>query len=136
MKIAVDAMGGDDAPEVVVQGALEAASKFGIHVILVGHEEKLKGLVGNPTADNLVSIHHCEDAVATDESPLKALRKKKDSSIRVAFGLVKQGHADAVISAGNSGATLLRVFWPSAGFPVWKGRPSQASSQRKKDRLS
>ena len=106
MKIAVDAMGGDDAPEVVVQGALEAASKFGIHVILVGHEEKLKGLVGNPTADNLVSIHHCEDAVAMDESPLKALRKKKDSSIRVAFGLVKQGHADAVISAGNSGATL------------------------------
>ena len=106
MKIAVDAMGGDDAPEVVVQGALEAASKFGIHVILVGHETILTGLVGSGTADDLVSIHHCEEAVAMDESPLKALRKKKDSSIRVAFGLVKEGVADAVISAGNSGATL------------------------------
>jgi len=106
MKIAVDAMGGDDAPEVVVQGALEAASKFGIHVILVGHEAILSGLVGTRAADNLVSIHHCEDVVAMDESPLKALRKKKDSSIRVAFGLAKEGRADAVISAGNSGATL------------------------------
>jgi len=106
MKIAVDAMGGDNAPEVVVQGALEAASKFGIHVILVGHEASLTGLVGTRAADNLVSIHHCEDVVGMEESPLKALRKKKDSSIRVAFSLTKKGHADAVISAGNSGATL------------------------------
>ena len=87
MKIAVDAMGGDNAPEVVVQGALEAVSKFGIHVILVGHEALLEGLVGAPTADSRISIHHCEDVVAMDESPLKALRKKKDSSIRVAFAL-------------------------------------------------
>jgi len=106
MKIAVDAMGGDDAPEVVVQGALEAASRFGIHVILVGHEAVLTDLVGSGAADNLVSVHHCEEAVTMNESPLKALRKKKDSSIGVAFSLVKKKHADAVISAGNSGATL------------------------------
>ncbi len=106
MKIAVDAMGGDNAPEVVVQGALEAASKFGIHVILVGHEASLKGLMGTRMADSRISIHHCEDVVAMGESPLKALRNKKDSSIRVAFALAKEGHADAVISAGNSGATL------------------------------
>ncbi len=106
MKIAVDAMGGDNAPEVVVQGALEAVSKFGIQVILVGHETFLKGLIGTPTTDSRISIHHCEDVVTMDESPLKALRKKKDSSIRVAFALAKEGHADAVISAGNSGATL------------------------------
>jgi len=106
MKIAVDAMGGDKAPEVVVQGALEAASKFGIHVILVGREALLKDLVGAGKADGLVSIHHCEEAVGMDESPLKALRKKKDSSIGVAFDLAKKGLADAVISAGNSGATL------------------------------
>ena len=106
MKIAVDAMGGDDAPEVVVRGALEAAAKFGIHVILVGHEAMLTGLLGTRTANGLISIHHCEDAVTMGESPLKALRKKKDSSIRVAFDLAKQGRADAVISAGNSGATL------------------------------
>ena len=106
MKIAVDAMGGDDAPEVVVQGALEAASKFGIHVILVGHETVLTGLLDAHAANGHVSIHHCEDVVGMGESPLKALRKKKDSSIRVAFGLAKEGRADAVISAGNSGATL------------------------------
>jgi len=106
MKIAVDAMGGDNAPEVVVQGALEAVSRFGIHVILVGREASLKGLIGAHTADSHISIHHCEEVVDMDESPLKALRKKKDSSIRVAFALAKEGHADAVISAGNSGATL------------------------------
>ena len=106
MKIAVDAMGGDNAPEVVVQGALEAVSKFGIHAILVGNEAVLKGLVASSKANHLVSIHHCEEAVAMDESPLKALRKKKDSSIGVAFSLVKKGQANAVISAGNSGATL------------------------------
>ena len=106
MKIAVDAMGGDDAPEVVVRGSLEAASKFGIHVILVGHEAVLTKLLGAHAASDRISIHHCEDAVAMGESPLKALRKKKDSSIRVAFRLVKEGQADAVISAGNSGATL------------------------------
>ncbi len=106
MKIAVDAMGGDDAPEVVVQGALEAASKFGIHVILVGHKTVLTELLGARKVSDRISIHHCEDVVEMDESPLKALRRKKDSSIRVAFGLAKEGRADAVISAGNSGATL------------------------------
>ena len=106
MKIAVDAMGGDEAPEVVVQGALEAASEFGIHSILVGHETLLKKLIDARKADSRISIHHCEEVVGMDESPLKALRKKKDSSIGVAFGLLKEGLADAVISAGNSGATL------------------------------
>ncbi len=106
MKIAVDAMGGDQAPEVVVQGALEAASKFGIDVILVGHEASLREFVDDHKADGRISIHHCEDAVGMEESPLKALRKKKDASIGVAFRLVKEGLADAAISAGNSGATL------------------------------
>ncbi len=106
MKIAVDAMGGDKAPEVVVQGALEAASKFGIQVILVGHEESLNPLMDTHKADGRVSIHHCEEVVGMEESPMKALRKKKDTSIGAAFHLLKKGIADAVISAGNSGATL------------------------------
>ncbi len=106
MKIAVDAMGGDEAPEVVVQGALEAVSKFGTNVILVGHEARLKPLINSRQSDSHISIHHCEEVVGMEESPLKALRKKKDSSIGVAFGLLKEGLADAVISAGNSGATL------------------------------
>ena len=106
MRIAVDAMGGDKAPEVVVQGALEAASKFDVHVILVGHEASLTGLLGDHKVGGNISIHHCEEMVGMEESPLKALRKKKDTSIGVAFRLAKEGRADAVISAGNSGATL------------------------------
>jgi len=106
MNVAVDAMGGDHAPEMVVQGAMEAVSEFGIDITLVGHEKKVaKALDTRPTHGH-ISFHHCEDVVEMDESPLKALRKKKDASIKVAFDLVKGGRADAVISAGNSGATL------------------------------
>jgi len=106
MNVAVDAMGGDHAPELVVQGALDAVAELGINVILVGHEKRVtEALNGHPVGSH-ISFHHCEDVVLMEESPLKALRKKKDASIRVAFDLVKSGHADAVISAGNSGATL------------------------------
>jgi glycerol-3-phosphate acyltransferase PlsX len=106
MKIAVDAMGGDNAPEVVVQGAVQAASELGIHVILVGDKELIAGALGSQASSDHISVHHCEEVVQMDESPLKAVRKKKDASIRVAFDLVKNGDANAVVSAGNSGATL------------------------------
>jgi glycerol-3-phosphate acyltransferase PlsX len=106
MNVAVDAMGGDHAPELVVQGAVDAVAELGINIILVGHEKRVaEALNGHPT-DSHISFHHCEEVVRMEESPLKALRKKKDASIRVAFDLVKSGRADAVISAGNSGATL------------------------------
>lgn len=106
MNIAVDAMGGDYAPEMVVQGAVEAASGFGIDITLVGDENRLRGLIDKDQAQGRIFFRHCEHVVEMDESPLKALRKKKDASIGVAFDLVKHGLADAVISAGNSGATL------------------------------
>jgi len=99
-------MGGDYAPDVVVQGAIDAVSEGNLEVVLVGQERLIKSTVGRH-ADHLpISVHHCEEVVEMGESPLKALRKKKDSSIGVAFDLVKKGGADAVISAGNSGATL------------------------------
>jgi len=106
MNVAVDAMGGDHAPELVVQGALDAVAELGINIILVGHEKRVTEALNGHPVDRRISFHHCEDVVRMEESPLKALRKKKDASIRVAFDLVKSGHADAVISAGNSGATL------------------------------
>jgi len=106
MKIAVDAMGGDNAPEVVVQGAIQAASELGIDVTLIGDKELLAGALGSQVSSDHIVVHHCEEVVQMDESPLKAVRKKKDASIRVAFDLVKKGDADAVVSAGNSGATL------------------------------
>ena len=106
MNVAVDAMGGDHAPEMVVQGAVEAVSELGIDITLVGDEKIITGALNSRPAHGHISFHHCEDVVEMDESPLKALRKKKNASIKVAFDLVRDGHADAVISAGNSGATL------------------------------
>lgn len=106
MNIAVDAMGGDHAPEAAVQGALQAAHEFGMQVTLVGDRETISGQLGNNLKGAPIGVHHCREVVQMDESPLKAVRKKKDSSIRVAFELTKKGETDAVVSAGNSGATL------------------------------
>jgi glycerol-3-phosphate acyltransferase PlsX len=106
MRIAVDAMGGDQAPEVVVQGALQAASEWGFEIILVGRKDAIEvGLAGS-SGRARIHVHHCSETILMGESPVKAVRRKKDSSIRVAFGLVKRGEADAVVSAGNSGAVL------------------------------
>ncbi|MBW1802040.1 MAG: phosphate acyltransferase PlsX [Deltaproteobacteria bacterium] len=106
MRIAVDAMGGDRAPEVVVQGALEASHRFGTDIILVGHRRAIGNALDCYGSDKRLTVHHCEEMVLMEESPLKGVRSKKDSSIRVAFDLVKRGEADAVVSAGNSGATM------------------------------
>ncbi len=106
MNIAVDAMGGDDAPKVVVRGALEASRDLGVDITLVGDSESISVELEGKDKTGHVRVHHCQEAVLMDESPLKAVRNKTDSSIRVAFDLVKKGKADAVVSAGNSGAAM------------------------------
>lgn len=107
MKIAVDAMGGDYAPAVVVEGALSAAEELNIPIILVGDRERIESeLAKHKAANQNISIVHASEVVAMDESPTQAIRKKKDSSLRVCFDLVKSGAADAVVSAGNSGAAM------------------------------
>lgn len=102
----MDAMGGDRAPEVVVRGALEAASEWGLDIILVGRRDAIEGMLDDSPGRSRIHVHHCTETILMGESPVKAVRQKKDSSIRVAFGLVKKGEADAVVSAGNSGAIL------------------------------
>ncbi|WP_028322325.1 phosphate acyltransferase PlsX [Desulfatiglans anilini] len=106
MIVAVDAMGGDFAPDAVVEGAVAAAKERGIEVLLVGREPEIRRSLRSQRGESRVSVHHCEDVVEMGESPLKAVRGKKSASIRVAFELVKAGKAQAVVSAGNSGATL------------------------------
>jgi len=107
LNIALDAMGGDYAPEVIVQGALWAQSELGVNVTLVGDQNLIrKELSKEGNIGNRIQIHHCSQMVAMDESPVKVLRHKKDASIMVAFRLVKSGQAEAVVSAGNSGATV------------------------------
>ncbi len=105
--VAVDAMGGDNAPGIEVEGALAAARRWGVSIILVGDRERIEAcLAQHPTKGLDVLIHHASEVVGMHDSASDAVRKKKDSSIRVAFELVRNGEAHAVVSAGNSGATM------------------------------
>ncbi len=107
MRVAVDAMGGDNAPAVEVEGAVAAAREFGIPVTLVGNSESLRLELEKHDCSGIdVSVKHASEVVDMHDSASDAVRKKKDSSIRVAFDLVRNGEAEAVVSAGNSGATM------------------------------
>jgi phosphate acyltransferase len=108
-KIAIDAMGGDFGPSVTLPAAYKAVTQYSdIELVLVGQQDKLEqefnklGL----KSDSRISIHHASEIVSMDESPAVALKKKKDSSMRVAINLVKEGAVDACISAGNTGALM------------------------------
>ena len=105
--IALDALGGDHGASVVVPAALQFLNgNPDVEIILVGREDILsEHLAGKPTSDRL-RIHHASQEVGMDEPPSKALRGKKDSSMRVALNLVKEGVADACVSAGNTGALM------------------------------
>jgi len=103
--IAVDAMGGDHGPTEVVPGAIDhATSHPQDRVILVGDEATVRRIAG--TLPSNVSIHHASEVVGMDESPARALRDKKDSTILVATDLVKNGEADALVTAGHTGAGM------------------------------
>jgi glycerol-3-phosphate acyltransferase PlsX len=100
-------MGGDHAPGANVQGALWARSELGVDITLVGDEHLIRRELGKDgNRDNGIQIHHCSQMVAMDELPLKVLRHRKDVSIMVAFDLARRGDVNAVVSAGNSGATV------------------------------
>jgi len=107
MSVAVDAMGGDRGPDVLIKGAIDAARDYGVGITLVGMEGVLRDKLQRQGGGDLpISIHPASQVVDMEESPADSLRHKKDSSIRVAFELVRQGKAEALVSAGNSGATL------------------------------
>lgn len=104
--IALDAMGGDFGPEVVVPAALSALNKNeDLNLILVGDQEKIESQLHSQSNDRL-SVYHASQIVEMDDPPAQALRSKKDSSMRVAINLVKEGHAQACVSAGNTGALM------------------------------
>lgn len=106
MRIALDAMGGDHAPEAVVKGALSALKNSPNEIILVGDREKILQHVRKRRLPANISIYHTDQFVEMDENPTSALRKKKNSSILLAAQLLKNGEASALISAGNTGALL------------------------------
>lgn len=103
MSIALDAMGGDHAPREIVLGAVLAAPHMNRKILLVGNPELLHGLLPKPTPPNIVIVPSTE-VVEMHEKPTDAIRRKKDSSLAVAVRLVKEGEAEAMVSAGNTGA--------------------------------
>ena len=115
MRIALDAMGGDHGPDQLIAGAVQAVAEFGHEVVLIGDRQVLQQaldkeaghLASGPDSNPVkITIVHTSQVVGMGESPMEGIRKKKDSSIRVAFQLLHQQKVDAVVSAGNSGATL------------------------------
>ncbi|RUM88491.1 MAG: phosphate acyltransferase PlsX [Thermodesulfatator sp.] len=112
MAIALDAMGGDHGASILVEGAVAAARDLDTEIILVGRSGLLANELKNAGGTGLpIAIQDASQVVSMDEAPSEALRKKKDSSIRVAFDLVNKGRAHAVVSAGNSGATLATAMF-------------------------
>ncbi len=106
-RVAVDAMGGDNAPEIEVAGAVAACREFGISVTLVGDCVRLEAELAKHAIKGLdIDICHASEVVGMHDSASDAVRKKRNSSIRLAFDLVKDGKACAAVSAGNSGATM------------------------------
>jgi glycerol-3-phosphate acyltransferase PlsX len=112
MKIVVDAMGGDHAPAVVVDGAVQAARDLGLEIILVGRQEAVEPeLTGYDTAGLPISLRHASQVIEMDDHPAAAVKAKKDSSMVVAMELVKRGGADAFYTAGNSGGALAAALF-------------------------
>ena len=109
VRVVLDAMGGDHAPEEMIKGAVEAVNeKNNIHVLLVGQEDVISEELEKYTyPKERMEIVHASEVIETAEPPVMAIRKKKDSSIVVGMNMVKNGEADAFVSAGSSGAILV-----------------------------
>jgi glycerol-3-phosphate acyltransferase PlsX len=122
--VAVDAMGGDHAPGAIVQGAINAARK-GLPVILVGPEARVREELARHRAGHQLSIGIVDAAevIEMDDHPGQAMRRKKRNSIRVCFELVRDGHAAAMVSAGNSGAVMAGAIFV-LGRPAGVERPA------------
>src|SRR6201986_1776276 len=104
--VAVDAMGGDHAPAPEVEGAVAAVRERIARVVLVGDERGVRGELGRLSADGVdgLKVRNPSEVILMEDHPAVAAKGKKDSSMRVAFDLAKEGAVDAVVSAGNSGA--------------------------------
>ena len=137
IKIAVDAMGSDRSPAVEVDGAVQAATQYGIPIVLVGYEDRLRELLAKHDTTGLsIDVVHASEVVTMEDSAVAAARRKKDSSIRVAERLMRDGTVSGVVSAGNTGAvmatakmvlgTLSVVDRPalSTVLPTQKGKPA------------
>ena len=128
MKIAVDAMGGDYAPEEIVLGAIHAVREYKYDVVLVGDEQKIRRVLQQYDAkeSDRLSIVHASEVIEMGEHPVQAVRKKKDASIVVATRLVRDGQCDAVVAPGSTGAAVTAALL-GLGRIAGIGRPCIAT---------
>lgn len=105
MKIILDAMGGDHAPQAPVEGAVLAAEAYGCQIILVGQQEVLEPLLAG-RGGGRITIHHASEIITMEDKYSTAFRQKKDSSMTVALNLLNSGEGDVLLSAGSTGALL------------------------------
>ena len=118
MRVAIDAMGGDHAPEATVAGAVLAARELGARVWLVGHQDVLRARLAPHAPEHLpIVLHHAPDVIGMDEPPVAAVRRKPRCSLRVTLDLLRDGTVDAVVSAGNSGAVLAGALFTVGALP-------------------
>lgn len=109
MKIIIDAMGGDNAPAAIVQGAVDAQREFGVDIVLVGIEEQVRACLadcGVSGADEHITVVNATEVVDMHDDPSTACRRKKDSSMTVGLNMLRDGAGDAMVSAGSTGALL------------------------------
>lgn len=106
MKIIVDAMGGDNAPEEIVKGACMASKEFGVHIVLVGRREEIEKYLDK---DADVTVVHAQDVITMEDDPTAAIRSKKDASMTVALRMLADGEGDALVCAGSTGALLVQA---------------------------
>ncbi|MCF7957916.1 MAG: phosphate acyltransferase PlsX [Phycisphaerae bacterium] len=108
MRIAVDAMGGDKAPDEIVAGVLASLEQLDDnHIVLIGDEPRILELLGDPSVwKEKVSVVHASEVIEMDDSPVEALKKKRKSSISIMSKMAKEGSVDIVLSAGNTGACV------------------------------
>src|SRR5688572_31244890 len=119
VKIAVDAMGSDRSPGVEVDGAVQAAAQYGVPIVLVGLEDRVRELLAkHDTAGLSIEVVHASEVVTMEDSAVAAARRKKDSSIRVAERLMRDGVVSGVVSAGNTGAVMATAKMVLGTLPV------------------
>lgn len=106
IRIAVDAMGGDFAPAEIVRGAVAASLELPADIALVGDEARIQKELNRYRQKGKISVIHAPEVIGNDESPVQAVKQKKESSINIAVSLAKDKKADAVVSAGNTGALM------------------------------
>src|SRR2546425_9997363 len=119
IKIAVDAMGSDQAPAVEIDGAVQAAAQYDIPIVLVGQEDRIQSFLPKHDKANLpIEVVHASEVITMEDSAATAARRKRDSSIRVAARLMRDGGVSGVVSAGNTGAVMATLKMVLGTLPV------------------